>query len=313
MWSIGKDHMGVSLERDDQLDLEALDEIIADAFKKIPQPEFPELSSVPDTGSELFVWLSDQHIGAATSDDGLYENPYNEEEVHKRFAKLITEIIKLNKAHRIAKIKVGLLGDTFDGMDRKTTRGGHDLPQNMTNREAFECFLTSHVNFINSLTTYITSDVELHITANSNHGGDFEYVAHRAFQIMFDYHPTVQSILYPKFLGHFETDRRCYVLTHGKDKKNRFKGMPKNLNEETENFIAQYLRKHKITKPVRVIKGDLHTDTEERGNLVEYRNVPSFFGGSDWVHDNFGLCTPGVGYELQTPDGFLFKGIFEIT
>lgn len=304
----GSQKWGVSYALEDEVDYSKLDELLENAFSKIELIDIPR-TTTEKKGSELFIYLSDQHIGAEVK-NAQYENEYNNKVVHQRMRKLVSKISELDDIFYVSKIYLVVLGDSLDGMNSLTTRGGHTLPQNMNNIEAFECFISSHTNLLYNL-SYICSNIDVHLTSNSNHGGDFEYIANRALQMYFKDTEHIDIKVYTKFINHFETNNYCYIITHGKDKKNLKYGMPKNLNEKVEIQIAQYIREHSITKPVKVIKGDLHLYNYEYGKLFEYKNVPSFFGGSGWVSDNFGKTIPGVAYEIQK-DGFNLSGKIDL-
>ena len=64
------------------------------------------------------------------------------------------------------------LGDLLDGYNEKTTRGGHSLPQNMSNEEAFDCALEFKILLLDLLTPHY---LELYFNniCNDNHAGFF--------------------------------------------------------------------------------------------------------------------------------------------
>ena len=43
------------------------------------------------------------------------------------------------------------MGDNLDGFNAQTTRGGHALPQNMTDEESFDTYVNVHKIFFDSL------------------------------------------------------------------------------------------------------------------------------------------------------------------
>lgn len=310
MWKMpGSDKWGISLKHSDAIDYAELDEMVEKAFEKVnPIIRVKPPNPKKIAKGSLLLFLADQHIGAKTG-EGQYDNHYDASEVSNRMDKLSKAAQSLTNLYGLDSAYLILLGDSLDGMDGKTTRGGHSLPQNMTNQEALECFLESHIQLIEDLRE-IFPKVEVHMTCNSNHGGDFEYAAHRMLELYYK-KQNVDVRLYTRFLSHFKVGDISYIITHGKDKINKTRGLPKYLNSDTELYIAQYIREHNITGKVRVVKGDLHVDTDESGKLFSYRNVPSFFGGSDWVMDNFGITVPGVGYDI-IKNGNLHKGIIDV-
>lgn len=307
----GSEDWGISLEHNNTINKKEIDKIINESIKNIKLPEpinFPDIK-IQNNGT-LIIYLSDQHIGAEVK-DAQYENIYNAEVVHSRMSILINSIYKIISIYKISKIILVLLGDSLDGFNSQTTRGGFVLPQNMSNIEAFECFLNSHINLINSLLHFV-NNIDIHLTCNSNHGGDFEYAAHRTLEMYYKNMPDVKTFLYTKFINYFETENKCYIITHGKDKLNRKYGLPKKLDEKTEVLIGQYIKEHYICKDVKVVKGDLHTYSFEQGKFFDYQNVPSFFGGSSWIADNFGKTKPGVAIDIITEDNTEFSTIINL-
>ena len=81
--------------------------------------------------------ITDVHIGMETNkyDNSMYAVKWNKEEVLKDCKRIAEAAIKERQSNFIV---VDDYGDLMDGFDGKTTRGGHELPQNMTNEEAFD-------------------------------------------------------------------------------------------------------------------------------------------------------------------------------
>ena len=69
------------------------------------------------------------HIGAIGG-NFISDNTYNKDVIMYRINKLIERIISEVNFHNIGRIVISDLGDTLDGYNGKTTRGGHDLEQN---------------------------------------------------------------------------------------------------------------------------------------------------------------------------------------
>ena len=93
-------------------------------------------------------------------------------------------ILKDIKAGKFEKIYIVDLGDRMDGLNGQTTRGGHKLPQNMSNRQAFETAISVEKEFYDMiLQSDMANEYCVIANANSNHGGDFDYMVSRALEM----------------------------------------------------------------------------------------------------------------------------------
>lgn len=86
----------------------------------------------------LRIIITDVHVGMQPKENNysLYDYVWNAEELEKRRLKVIQDVIDLEQDFE--EIHLIDLGDLTDGFNAETTRGGHKLPQNMTNRQQFE-------------------------------------------------------------------------------------------------------------------------------------------------------------------------------
>ena len=106
-----------------------------------------EFSRVNDFDSLTYT---DVHIGMETDPDNnsMYAIEWNKDEI-LRYAKNLVQVTIQEKQSPL--LVVDELGDFLDGLNAKTTRGGHSLPQNMTNEEAFDCALEFKMILIDGL------------------------------------------------------------------------------------------------------------------------------------------------------------------
>ena len=248
----------------------------------------------------LNVYFSDKHIGAHTEADSIYSNDYNSDVLMDRMNTIVGNIVSMSKRMPIDNILLADLGDALDGFNGFTTRGGHKLPQNMSNEESFELYIKAHKFLIdNCVQNNVANNYCMYFIVNDNHSGVFGYLASRALKEYVNLkYPFVDFIIQEKFLDVYKYGNHSFVFTHGKDKVHMFKGMPKLLNERTELFLKDYISKHKVSGKIHVVKGDLHQDSVDFCNQFRYRNVLSMYGASGWIHHNFGWNRSGVSYEV---------------
>ena len=293
----------ISRKQTSELSLEDVEEILGRLFQD-KQFKPVKTQKLPSNSKALMIYTSDKHIAAHVNGRAVYENEYNSQSFESRMKQVAYEIQYLASIYgRFDDIFIIDLGDKMDGLSGYTTRGGHKLPQNMTNREAFETCVRVEKEFLDLV---IQSDLanKYHVVQHtvSNHGGDFDYMVSRAVEIYLNArYPDVNTIILEKFIEHVWCGKHVFLLTHGKDDEDMKHGLPLHLNEKTENYLNKYLMYHKIDTDsckVSLIKGDLHTDTSQEAYGFRYRNVLSLFGGSKWIGHNFGPTHPGCSYDI---------------
>lgn len=255
-----------------------------------------------DEPKALHIYLSDQHVGANTNYNSIYKNQYNEDEFRMRMKMTLVNARNLSLVHgRFDKIVVFNLGDCLDGFDGQTTRQGHSLPQNMDNRQMFNVYVNVMVDFFDSLISLdITNQLEFMSIGDSNHGGDFEYIANKSLEYIFqNRYPQMNCRVFEKFIEHFEYGKHTFILTHGKDKEDKKFGFPLHMDEKTFSYFTEYADNFRIKSDyVHIIKGDLHQSATQVMKKFRYKNVMSMYGASKWIHTNFGKTRPGVDIEV---------------
>ena len=101
------------------------------------------------------------------------------------------------------------------------------------------------------------------------------------------------------------------MITKLKDDRFMRKGMPLNLDDKNKLKLYEYLDSRNINgNGIHVIKGDLHTENINSCLKLDYRNVLSLFGSSDYSAANFLRNQYGASYELFIGDN-LVRGTFE--
>ena len=290
-------------KKDGELSIEDAEHIIQKVFQ---DKTFEPVTFYPTISNQkaLFIYLSDRHIAAHVCGIAIYENKYDQTVYEKRLAEVLHEIHYQKEIFgKFEDVFIIDLGDKMDGYDGYTTRGGHKLPQNMSNREAFEVAVKAEKNFIDSLMESDTANnYHVYQNANSNHGGDFDYMVNRAIEIYTNTkYPQVETRIFQKFIEHLEYGNHLFMFTHGKDDADMKHGLPLHLNDKVENYLRKYLMYNRIDAQdlrVSLIKGDLHLSASEEAYAFRYRNVLSLFGGSKWIGTNFGPNRPGCSYEV---------------
>jgi hypothetical protein len=216
---------------------------------------------------------------------------------------IFNECMRLFHLHgAFDEIIVADLGDSLDGFNGLTTRGGHHLPQNLNNKEASRVHFFTHKWFYESiLRSGCAAKVRVVNITNDNHSGDFGWQANFALkQYGSVAWPDIEFVNQEEFIGHILVYDRAYILTHGKDKKNRSKGLPLRINAEVESQIMDYVIDRKLgNNHIHLRKGDIHlNDLDCTRKKMTYWNIGSVFGASDWIMDNFSDTIPSCVFEV---------------
>ena len=259
--------------------------------------------------------ITDVHVGMDTDIDNntMYKGEWNKEELFKTAQIVIDKTIEEQESKVLY---VDELGDLLDGFNAQTTRGGHSLPQNMTNEEAFDSALEFKLKILYGLIgNYET--IHFNNICNDNHSGAFGYFVNEAFkQIAELQFKNVTVTNHRKFINHYFVKDICFVITHGKDDKSLKFGFKPHLDLKGAEKIDQYLKQNKIYKDAELIifcKGDSHQLLFDMCTSDDfyYFNYPALSPSSNWIKNNFKLgrrgfvCESYKGLELNQKVKFI--------
>ena len=289
-------------EKGNDIDPKELRKEILESLTKSIKPH--KLRPIKGSSNQkgLFLFTSDKHVGAYTKESSIYQNQYNEKVFTDRMMTLLAECQHQKKLHGKFDTLVFMdLGDPLDGYNGQTTRGGHDLPQNLTSREQFDVYVKVHRMFFDRLVEMdIASNIKFVAVTSDNHSGAFGYCANRGVDIYLEVrHPDIERMVIDKFLDHFTYGDHTYIVTHGKDEEDLRSGLPLRITPQVENYINDYINVKGINTPhIHFVKGDLHQSSVEYAKRFRYKNVMSMYGSSKWIHTNYGSGTAGVDFEI---------------
>lgn len=279
---------------------------ILDSFRESVKTLSP--SALPYTKLDnkrcLVLPIADIHIGAVGG-SLMSKNEYNAGVVRERFTKIFEAItdnyLTYGKFERIVIID---MGDSVDGHNGKTTRGGHDLDQNMNSKEQFDVYFGEFKRLFDNLgSTCYTNFIDFIGLSNDNHGGTASYTAQRALEIYLNArYPDMKTLVTNDFITYFDYGKHTYMLTHGKDEKHMKNGLPLIMDNKTELYLQRFIDAKKLKGEfIHLVKGDLHQLSDQQGHKIRYKSTLSFFGGTEWIHTNFGPNRPGVSYDIINP------------
>ena len=235
--------------------------------------------------------LSDVHIGMETDkyDNSMYAIKWNKEEVLKDAKRIILATVTEKESDLLI---IDDYGDLMDGFDGKTTRGGHELPQNMTNEEAFDVAVQFKLSIVEPLVNCYNR-IEVNNICNDNHSGAFGYFVNQTMkQILEIKYNNVKVTNHKKFINHYFIGNICFVISHGKDDKSLKFGFKPHLKPDSIEKIDQYCKNYNIYKSAELVifcKGDSHQALFDMCGSDDfyYFNYPALSPSSQWVQNNF--------------------------
>ena len=269
-----------------------------------------------EVGRNINLYLSDLHLGAALTTGSLYKEniKYGFAEAQRRLVEILE---RLHQFGTFDTINLVLMGDNIDcaGVYGKTARLDHDLPENMDAREQANKFIELLLWFIGSLVekeNKFCSHINLYSVPCGNHGGNYEYMCNKALIATVNAKfPNIKTTFWEDFFGIFEFNDNTFICCHGKDDQYMKRGLPLNLDDKSKVMLYEWLHEMGIHKDnIHFIKGDLHSNSLNSCKRLDYRNVLSLFGASDYSNYNFSRNSYGMSYDLFV-GGNLVRGTFE--
>jgi hypothetical protein len=290
------------------IDLESIrEELVKEITPKILPP-------YKESEETLLIYIADTHLGCLVESDAQFVSGYTKE----MFKERIMNTLKLVKPNQ--KVYITLLGDILDSVKGLTSRGGHHLPGNMTDKEMYVTFIETFKEYFETLSE-ITPNFAFVSCGEDNHTGSLNYVISKSLELYLNTRfPTIETHVFEKFIGHFNLNsngiEHTVMVCHGKDENKLSRNLPFSLTPPVELKINNYMIHNNIplnTKQVHFVKGDLHRHGSEYSTNggFRYRNCGSLAMPSAWIQQQtFGNTTSGVSYDIingtQILEGNLF-------
>jgi hypothetical protein len=296
----------------EQFNVESVDfeSVLNKVLDKVRPSE--KYDTTPDEIEFDTLTYTDVHIAMDTDSKGnsMYAVVWDKESIMESLDMMIKHTLKNKKSNTIV---VDELGDFLDGFNGYTTRGGHKLPQNMTDEEAFDLGLTFKIKLALALDEHYKKVIFNNI-CNDNHAGAFGYFVNSAFKrwadTNFSNHIFVNN--HRQFMNHYYIGTTCFIITHGKDDSTLKFGFKPQLDSKGLEKIDQYCKHNDIYKKAdRVIfkKGDSHQGLFDicTSDDFFYFNYLALSPSSQWVQNNFKQGRRGFVIEhfTETTNSFL--------
>ena len=244
----------------------------------------------------------------------MYAEKWDKETILQSMCKMVSKVLEKKASDTLI---IDELGDFLDGFNGYTTRGGHKLPQNMTNEQAFDLALEFKISIIKSLRKKY-KEIRVNNICNDNHAGSFGYFVNSAFKNFCDNkYNNVEVVNHRQFINHYFVNDICFIISHGKDEDTLKFGFKVQLDSKGIEKIDQYCKQNDIYKKAKKIvfkKGDSHQALFDlcTSDDFYYFNYPALSPSSQWVQNNFKKGRRGFVLENwnNTEVSFLFLPIF---
>ena len=257
---------------------------------------------------DLIIWLSDLHIGAYNAKYSSYIQlpSYDINEIKSRLSRIVESFI----GQEYHSVYVVNLGDSIDGFNKETTRGGHELPEILDNKEISEAFIECMTEFFATLTSKVKcNDFNYLCIGESNHGGDFEWLNQKLLAAYITKYG-VKSYISNYPIDNFVIGNHSFLYCHGKNQKDQSRSFPLTLNPNTELYFANYIAETGIrNEHIYVVKGDLHNYAYTTGKQFDYISVGSMYGSSNYIVANFGHTKWSINYSVVTENSMMMGTI----
>jgi hypothetical protein len=280
------------------------EEIVDKFVHKNLQPYTPEKV---DYKKLLIATKSDAHLGMEPNpnDKGLFRFKYGETEYRDGHSKIFNSIMKEYHTHgRFDVLCLDDLGDQLDGLGGYTTRGGHELPQNLSDAEVFQIALETNLDLLDSIIgANVANKIYLRFVENDNHSGVFAQLLNVAlsYAVNMKYSTNIVEVdILRRFIEIRYFGQHAFLLTHGKDEKEMRSGLPLKLVPKVTEWLMKFIDTYKIedyAKYIHVHKGDLHQLGYEKKKKFDYRNFASLAPASNWIQTNHDVGYSG--YTIQ--------------
>jgi hypothetical protein len=242
--------------------------------------------------------ITDVHIGMDSDIDNntMYSNEWNKKELIRTCDIVIKKTLEEQESNVLY---VDDLGDLLDGLNGQTTRGGHALPQNMTNEQCFDAALEFKLQILYGLVDNYDT-IHFNNICNDNHSGAFGYFVNESFKQIAEiqFKDKVFVTNHRKFINHYFVGDICFLISHGKDDKSLKFGFKPQLDLKGADKIDQYCKQYGIYKTAKLIvfkKGDSHQALFDMCTSDDfyYFNYPALSPSSNWIKNNFKLGRRG--------------------
>ena len=276
---------------DDGISPEFVDSIIKRHINPLKLKKTPNIIQDSDFFDRCV--MTDIHLNMDPSGEintvPMYEHKWGRKQVLKRLDKTIQHILDFKKGDTLV---IDELGDLMDGLKAQTTRGGHHLPQSVSDKEAFSLGIEFKMYLIDALVQRYDKLILNNIT-NDNHSFLFGFFVNDSVKkiVALKYPEKVEYNIIERFIDHYSIGKHTFVISHGKDSGEKRFGFKATYDPKAADVIDNYCKSHGLYNGnyIEFSMGDQHQrifDTTSN-NDFDYHAYGAFSPPSNWVGTNF--------------------------
>lgn len=267
-------------------------------LETLPPP--PPRNIILNEADELLMLVfSDAHIGMNPNKNSydMFKRSWKRDDIMRMADKMIAQTVRRCKAFDYERIDVVDLGDFLDGWEGKTTRGGHELPQTMSSRDAHAVAAEFKLTLLNEIQCRTNLHVNSINLCNDNHSGTFAWVVNKYVESQIQKsNQRVDFQVIERFIHHYFYGDNTIVLTHGKDEfENKFAPFGVAPNPKSAKLISDYMAEFKLSGRVQLFKGDTHRLNIDMHSVTDlnYYAALALCPSNTWSQNNFGTGRSG--------------------
>lgn len=260
----------------------------------------------------LRIVYSDTHIGMEINADGtgMYGGSWGKKELFERLDIMLNAVQeKVLLFGGFQEIHVIDLGDLQDGLKGVTSRGGHSLPQNMSDEESYEVGVEFKTRMIEGLLQTDSCPIKCYSVVNCNHSPLMDYMINSTVQkvVQHVYKNAVEYTLFRGFINHYTVGEHIFILSHGKDSDTMKFGFKAIIDDKAKSKVEEYMKHNRMYgqgKFVTFEKGDTHIQMLDSGSSDDfhYNSYMAFSPSSKWVQHNFKKSRSGFNLMVIDPE-----------
>lgn len=271
-------------------------ELIKEAINSMNLQSVGSVVEQNDSNKTLRIIITDVHVGMQPNENSysLYNYKWDAEELEKTRLQIINKLNSLSESFE--EVHLVDLGDLTDGFNSMTTRGGHRLPQNMTNREQFINAFSFKTKLLLDIQKLFKVKVKNYNSINCNHSSDLDYIVNTSVKEYLEIvNENIEVVNFEKFIDHYQVYNHTFPLTHGKDELHMKFGLKPVLDHKGRTFLEDYVRQNRLNGRITVEKGDSHVQIvdEHTSKILDYNSYIALSPPSGWVQHNFGSSKRG--------------------
>lgn len=288
--------------------------VLTDEVKQFIKEGFSDIkpftfivNNKPKSVKTQIFWISDMHVGSCNFNPQ-YGSSWTLERVEERVLSLVEHVVETDE------LIIVNLGDSLDGLQKKTTRGGHLLDQSLDDRQmmigVFQVFQKLFTVLSELQKNGTVNKIRFISTGESNHTNMDGILGFFISEWLKVKYPLIESQIAISVIDKFESHEHIFLFLHGKDSRHARNGVPLHLDLKTEVYFRRLFDEMGVvpSDKTHIYSGDLHREAFDKQKFT-YNKVACLASPSDWAQVNFASNDSGLSYTKILNNSFTEKGL----